>query len=157
MVSQCQTNWWKMKKSNRWQPILALVILGMAILACARAPEDVVRHYTPTPTVTPLATELPSPTQFPPIVIVATEAPYIANVLAVQLEIRSGPGTQYPANPDLALARGDQIMVYACVYDKNQEAWINFGWPAHRLFGGAAVTWRGAIFIQPMPMSCKAR
>lgn len=137
---------------RRWQFLLPLAVWVLAIFACAKAPEYVVRGWTPTPTKTPLAIGTPQPTV---IVVYATEAWYTAEVLANGLEIRNGPGTKYPSNPVIFLSRGDKIMIMACKYDEAGEAWINFYWSKQNVYGWSAVTWRGTIFIWPMPRSCR--
>ena len=138
-----------------WRSAFGIVAIVLAMLACGQqAPEYVIRGWTatPSPTATALASRTPTPIV---IYIYPTEVWYTATVLADQLEIRTGPATKYPSNPELYLSRGDQITVMACRFDALGEAWVNLYWPKKKIYGWSAVTWRGAIFLFPMPGSCK--
>ena len=144
------------KRCNTLMPVLAILASILACAAPPRAPEYVLRHWTPTPppasiTPPPVSRSTPAPTI---IYVYPTTGWYQATVRTDHLEIRNGPGTKYPANPDLYLRLGDQITIMACKYDDTGEAWANFSWPKKNLFGWAAVTYRGQIFLWPMPERC---
>jgi len=139
---------------RRWQFPYALAILALAILACGnKAPDYILRGWTVTPP--PLIQPTPAPTI---IYVYPTPGPTPtwtpATVRVDQLEIRAGPGTNFPGDPSVYLSSGDIVKIITCRYDKQGEAWVNFYWPAKKLYGWVAVTYHGAIFIWPMPGRC---
>jgi hypothetical protein len=142
--------------ANRSKTVAAGILLLASILACmtpSRAPESVLRGWTATPTST--ATPMPGATPQPTIIYVfPTASQYVAIVRVQELEIRSGPGTKYPSNPQTYLTTHDRILVIACKYDDTGEAWANFYWAKKQMYGWAAVTYRGQIFLWPMPREC---
>jgi hypothetical protein len=136
--------------------VLSLIVIAFSILSCAspqKAPEWKLRGWTVTPS--PTGTHRPDPTPGPTIIyIYPTEEQYSATVRVPQLEIRGGPGTSYPGIPDVYLSKGDVITVMACKIDGSGEGWANFYWPARKMYGWAAVTYQGKIFLSPLPGRC---
>ena len=132
-------------------PMLALII---AALACEKTPTYKLRGWTVTPS--PSST-MPATLPLGPTIIYVTPTyqAYRATVIVDIMEIRSGPGTNYPARDDLYLKRGDIIMVTECRYDKNGEAWAHWTWAHQMADGWSAITWRGDIFLSPMPGRCE--
>ena len=142
---------------RRWQSFCALAVLALAILACgSKAPEYVLRGWTVTPPPTSTPAKLPTtPKPGPTIIyIYPTAGWFTATVRVDQLEIRNGPGTKYPGDPSVYLSTGDVVEIMACKYDEQGEAWANIYWKKEHLFGWVAVTYRGAIFMWPMPERC---
>jgi len=137
--------------------IMILASILASILACGQqAPEYILRGWTPTPpkatsTATPVSTVSAGPTI---IYVYPTDVWFSATVRVDQLEIRNGPGTGYPGDASIFLSTGDTITIMACKYDTGGEAWANFYWPKKKLYGWAAVTYRGAIYLWPMPERC---
>jgi hypothetical protein len=143
-------------KIIRWQLLFALAVWALAILACgSKAPEYVLRGWTVTPPP-PTATSTPPVVKVGPTILFVypTNAWYSATVRVNQLEIRAGPGTKYPSNLLFHLSIGDTLTIMACKYDDHGEAWANFYWPKNKFYGWTAVTFRGAIFLWPMPGKC---
>ena len=135
--------------------LLPLLVLVAGALACVKTPDYKLRGWTVTPSVNPATATLPPPPTSTPIIIYVTPTSriYDATIITDTLTIRSGPNGV--ALPTVYLRRGDIITILSCQYDSYGEAWVNFWSDKYNLGGWAGVTWRGIIYMSPMPGDCQ--